>query len=55
MHPGLASTAEPGGTDGTYYGDHYVVASHGDTIDIYRLGLPSSDTTSVLAPTHIGR
>ncbi len=53
-YPGLASTANLAGLSGTYYGDHYVVASHGDTIDIYRLDLPSSDTTSVLAPTHIG-
>ena len=40
-------------TTGTYYGDHYVAIVHGDTMDILKGNLPSSDSDAVLALQHV--
>lgn len=39
-------------SSGTYYGDHYVVILHGETLDILQGDLPSSDNNAVLSLAH---
>lgn len=39
-------------SSGSYYGDHYVVILHGETLDILQGDLPSSENNAVLSLTH---
>jgi len=39
-------------SSGSYYGDHYVVILHGETLDILQGDLPSSDNNAILSLAH---
>lgn len=53
-YPALSADTSLMAISGSYYGDHYIVIAHGETVDILEGDLPSSAGNSTLSLTSVG-